>query len=186
MERPRPQTDASPSVRASDSAQDLQTAYLQSLTENNPIAIVVLDANDCVQMCNPAFERLFQHTQRELKGEGLDHLIAPENLANEANDLTRRVGTGSTVRATTRRRRRDGVFLDVQIIGVPLVMHGRQIGTIGMYEDITERKSAEPHSLRERHRRNLSDHRGRPLPQRQPCARASLRLQLARGNDGVD
>jgi len=143
MERPRPQTDASPSVRASDSAQDLQTAYLQSLTENNPIAIVVLDANDCVQMCNPAFERLFQHTQRELKGEGLDHLIAPENLANEANDLTRRVGTGSTVRATTRRRRRDGVFLDVQIIGVPLVMHGRQIGTIGMYEDITERKSAE-------------------------------------------
>jgi len=143
MERPRPQTDASPSVRASDSAQDLQTAYLQSLTENNPIAIVVLGANDCVQMCNPAFERLFQHTQRELKGEGLDHLIAPENLANEANDLTRRVGTGSTVRATTRRRRRDGVFLDVQIIGVPLVMHGRQIGTIGMYEDITERKSAE-------------------------------------------
>jgi two-component system cell cycle sensor histidine kinase/response regulator CckA len=143
MERPRPQTDASPAVRASDSAQDLQTAYLQSLTENNPIAIVVLDAHDCVQMCNPAFERLFQHTQRELKGQGLDHLIAPENLANEANDLTRRVGTGSTVRATTRRRRRDGVFLDVQIIGVPLVMHGRQIGTIGMYEDITERKSAE-------------------------------------------
>ena len=143
VDRPRPQTDASPAVRASDSAQDLQTAYLQSLTENNPIAIVVLDANDCVQMCNPAFERLFQHTQRELKGQGLDHLIAPENLANEANDLTRRVGTGSTVRVTTRRRRRDGVFLDVQIIGVPLVMHGRQIGTIGMYEDITERKSAE-------------------------------------------
>jgi two-component system, cell cycle sensor histidine kinase and response regulator CckA len=143
IERPRPQTDASPAVRASDSAQDLQTAYLQSLTENNPIAIVVLDANDCVQMCNPAFERLFQHTQRELKGQGLDHLIAPENLANEASDLTRRAGTGSTVRATTRRRRRDGVFLDVQIIGVPLVMHGRQIGTIGMYEDITERKSAE-------------------------------------------
>jgi two-component system cell cycle sensor histidine kinase/response regulator CckA len=143
MERPRPQTDASPAVRASDSAQDLQTAYLQSLTENNPIAIVVLDANDCVQMCNPAFERLFQHTQRELKGQGLDHLIAPENLANEATDLTRRAGAGSTVRATTRRRRRDGVFLDVQIIGVPLVMHERQIGTIGMYEDITERKSAE-------------------------------------------
>jgi PAS domain S-box-containing protein len=143
MERPRPQTDASPAVRASDSAQDLQTAYLQSLTENNPIAIVVLDANDCVEMCNPAFERLFQHTQRELKGQGLDHLIAPENLATEANDLTRRAGTGSTVRATTRRRRRDGVFLDVQIIGVPLVMHGRQIGTIGMYEDVTERKSAE-------------------------------------------
>jgi PAS domain S-box-containing protein len=143
IERPRSQTDASPAVRASDSAQDLQTAYLQSLTENNPIAIVVLDANDCVEMCNPAFERLFQHTQRELKGQGLDHLIASENLANEASDLTRRVGTGSTVRATTRRRRRDGFFLDVQIIGVPLVMHGRQIGTIGMYEDITERKSAE-------------------------------------------
>ena len=71
------------------------------------------------------------------KRQGLDHLIASENLANEASDLTRRVGTGSTVRATTRRRRRDGFFLDVQIIGVPLVMHGRQIGTIGMYEDLS-------------------------------------------------
>ncbi|MFZ0908532.1 MAG: PAS domain S-box protein [Candidatus Acidiferrales bacterium] len=140
----RPSTDVSPVVRASiDSAQDLQTAYLHSLTENNPIAIVVLDAEDRVQMCNPAFERLFQYTQRELKGQGLDHLVAPEALSNEASDLTRRVGAGSTVRATTRRRRRDGILLDVQIIGVPLVMHERQIGTIGMYEDITERKCAE-------------------------------------------
>ncbi len=144
IERERPRTDESPAVRASnDSAQDLQTAYLRSLTENNPIAIVVLDAEDRVQMCNPAFERLFQYTQRELKGQGLDHLIASENLVHEATNLTRRVGAGSTVRATTRRRRRDGAFLDVQIIGVPLVMHDRQIGTIGMYEDITERKSAE-------------------------------------------
>ncbi len=144
IERERPRADENPAVRASsDSAQDLQTAYLRSLTENNPIAIVVLDAEDRVQMCNPAFERLFQYTQRELKGQGLDHLIASDSLVHEATNLTRRVGAGSTVRATTRRRRRDGAFLDVQIIGVPLVMHDRQIGTIGMYEDITERKSAE-------------------------------------------
>ncbi|MGC1684141.1 MAG: PAS domain S-box protein [Candidatus Acidiferrales bacterium] len=159
IERSRTHSDANPVVRAADSAQDLQTAYLHSLTENNPIAIVVLDADDCVQMCNPAFERLFQHTQRELKGKGLDHLIAPENLANEASDLTRRVGSGSTVRVTTRRRRRDGVFLDVQIIGVPLAMHGRQIGTIGMYEDITERKSAErAQRLAEERLRSLFEH----------------------------
>jgi two-component system cell cycle sensor histidine kinase/response regulator CckA len=144
IEQKRRLKDPSPATHAPEnSAEDLQTAYLHSLTENNPIAIVVLDADDRIQMWNPAFERLFQYTARELKGQGLDSLIAPEGLNHEATELTRKLAGGTNIRATTRRRRRDGTLRDVQLIGVPLIMRGRQIGTIGLYEDITERKTAE-------------------------------------------
>ncbi|MGB8591432.1 MAG: PAS domain S-box protein [Candidatus Acidiferrales bacterium] len=118
-------------------------AYLNALTENNPIAIVVLDTDDRIQMCNPAFEKLFQYSQEELLGQRVDALFAPEGLDREARELSRRVGAGSTVRATTQRRRRNGGLIDVQVIGVPLAVNGRQIGTFGMYEDITERRNAE-------------------------------------------
>jgi two-component system, cell cycle sensor histidine kinase and response regulator CckA len=144
IEQKRRLRDPSPATHAPDnSAEDLQTAYLHSLTENNPIAIVVLDAEDRIQMWNPAFERLFQYTARDLKGQGLDSLIAPDGLNHEATELTRKLASGTNIRATTRRRRRDGTLRDVQLIGVPLIMRGRQIGTIGLYEDITERKTAE-------------------------------------------
>jgi len=102
-----------------------------------------MDASDRIQMCNPAFEKMFQYSEHELHGQSLDDLIAPGKLASEATELTKRVGSGTTVRATTQRQRSDGVLLDVQLIGVPLVMHDRQIGTIGLYEDISERKAAE-------------------------------------------
>ncbi len=118
-------------------------AYLNALTENNPTALVVLDSKGRVQKCNPAFERLFQYSQREIVGRDLDQFIAPQGLEEEAKDLTRRVVAGATVRITGRRRRRDGGLVDIQLIGVPLIVHGRQIGTFGMYEDITERKNAE-------------------------------------------
>ncbi|MGH9701295.1 MAG: PAS domain S-box protein, partial [Candidatus Acidiferrales bacterium] len=47
------------------------------------------------------------------------------------------------VRASTRRRRKDGSLVDVQILGVPLVVHGKCSGCFAMYEDIAERRSAE-------------------------------------------
>jgi len=118
-------------------------AYLNALTENNPTALVVLDSKGRVQKCNPAFARLFQYSQKEIAGKDLDFFIAPKGLEEEAKDLTNRVVAGSTVRLTARRRRRDGALVDVQLNGVPLIVNGRQIGTFGMYEDITERKNAE-------------------------------------------
>ena len=52
-------------------------AYLQALTENNPLGIVVLDLQHRVLMCNPAFETLFGYQQSEILGAELDSLLAP-------------------------------------------------------------------------------------------------------------
>jgi two-component system, cell cycle sensor histidine kinase and response regulator CckA len=140
------------------SKQVAREAYLQALralTEYNPMAIAVLDEAGRIQACNLAFERLFDFWQPQVQGMVLDTLIVPEELAAEAARLTRSASAGQIVRAHTRRRRRDGVLVDVQVIGVPLGLEGERIGCYAMYEDITERRRAEEAQLHaeERYRR---------------------------------
>jgi PAS domain S-box-containing protein len=146
-----PETD--PTQAREDRAAE-HAAYLQALTENNPLAIVVLDANRRIQMCNPAFQKMFGYNQAEIVGAELDTLIAPPELVDEAQWLSRRSGGGEVVRATTKRRRSNGSLVEVQILGVPLLANGRRIGSFGMYEDITERRRAEEaqHRAEERFR----------------------------------
>jgi two-component system cell cycle sensor histidine kinase/response regulator CckA len=118
-------------------------AYLHALTENNPLGIVVLDLEHRIQMCNPAFEALFGYQQAEILGMELDSLLAPGDSAAEAAELTQRSTEGKVVREKAKRRRAEGSLVDVQILGVPISMDGKLIGSFGMYEDITERRRAE-------------------------------------------
>ncbi|MFY9691701.1 MAG: PAS domain S-box protein [Candidatus Acidiferrales bacterium] len=131
------------------------TAYLHALTENNPLGIVTVDANRKVQMCNPAFERLFGYPLSEIRGTELDSLLAPPGQRHDMVTLIGRAGAGEMVRAATKRRHRDGSLVDVQILGVPLVVNGKSLGSFGMYEDITERLRAEDakRTAEERYRR---------------------------------
>ena len=118
-------------------------AYLQALTENNPLGIVVLDLQHRVLMCNPAFEALFGYHQSEILGAELDSLLAPGDSRTEAVALTRRSTSGNVVREKARRLRSDGSLVDVQILGVPISVEGKLLGSFGMYEDISERMRAE-------------------------------------------
>src|SRR3984957_13421061 len=80
-------------------------AYLRALIENSPIAIVVLDAQYRYTMCNPAFERLFQYTPKELSAADLADLITGPERAEEAACLSGRVMRGIKVHMVTQRRR---------------------------------------------------------------------------------
>ncbi len=128
--------------RAAEEMVAEHNAYLQALTENNPLAIVVLDPNRRIQMCNPAFEELFGYHQRDVLTMDLDLLLSPVGLASQAFELSDRAAGGEVVRAEAQRRRSDGSLVDVQIVGVPLIANGKRIGTFGMYEDITEQRRA--------------------------------------------
>jgi two-component system cell cycle sensor histidine kinase/response regulator CckA len=119
------------------------TAYLQALTQNNPLGIVTVDAHGKVRMCNPAFERLFGYPLSEIHGKVLDSLLAPTGEREEMVTLIARAGAGEVVRTAAKRRHRNGSLVDVQILGVPLVVDGKPVGSFGMYEDITERLRAE-------------------------------------------
>jgi len=139
--------DASPSANGAGPAPSPElaehNAYLQALIDNNPLAIAVSDVNGRIRMCNPAFEHLFGYRQPEILGVDLDSLLAPADLSNEAAELTRRMAAGEAARARTKRRRSNGSLVDVQILGIPLVVNGKRIGNSAMYEDITDRRRAE-------------------------------------------
>ncbi len=149
VERPKAQRGAEKRKERSVAAEGkspssaAHSAYLQALTENNPLGIVVLDLQHRVLMCNPAFETLFGYRQSEILGADLDSLLAPGDLMKEAAALTRRSTAGNVVREKAKRRRRNGSLVDVQILGVPISADGKLVGSFGMYEDITERRRAE-------------------------------------------
>ena len=85
----------------------------------------------------------FGYSQSDLVGRGLDRLVSLEASEAEAIEISARVARGEVVRLTTKRRRRDGSLVEVEITGVPLVVNGRRIGSFGIYQDITERTSLE-------------------------------------------
>jgi two-component system, NarL family, sensor kinase len=123
-------------------------AYLQLLIEHSPIAIVILNSSHQAQHCNPTFEKMFGYTRPEIVRGSFDELIAAGDKLDEARRFTLSVLHGEKTHMVTRRRRKDGEWIDVDIHGIPLVVNGVLRGVYGLYVDITERTRAES-SLRQ-------------------------------------
>jgi len=123
-------------------------SFLNLLIENVPLGIAAVSADHSVQMCNPAFERLFGYSQEDILGRPLlEHLAAGE-LRPEVNSNIERIWQGHTTHIVTQRQRKDGSLVDVEAFSVPLMAEGRLTGALLLYQDITERKRAEE-ALRE-------------------------------------
>ncbi len=120
-----------------------RTSYLNALVENSPLAIMVLDSSEKVQLCNPAFERMFQHSRSDIVGKPEDGLLADGRLLAEARGISRETLGGTPVSLVTQRKRKDGMLVDVELHGVPLVVNGQVVGSLGIYQDISVRKRAE-------------------------------------------
>jgi two-component system NarL family sensor kinase len=122
---------------------DASATFLRALIENSPIAVVVLDAQHRYILCNPAFEKLFQYTPKELASAHLDDLIAGPEMAEQAGRLSRQVLQGKKVHELAQRRRRDGMTVDVEIYGIPLIVEGELTGIYGLYQDVSQRNEAQ-------------------------------------------
>jgi len=114
-----------------------QRQYFEELVRNSPVAIVVLDAEHNILSCNPAFESLFGYTQPEIECKNLDQIITTEETRAEAVAYTQE-GFDHTIHGIGRRRRKDGQFVDVEILGVPVIVSGEHVGLMGLYHDVTE------------------------------------------------
>ena len=114
------------------------TQYYELLVNNSPIAIVTIDMEDRTVDCNPAFESLFLFTKREAIGSKIDDLICPPDLAFEARGMNGIVRTGGKSKSITQRRRKDGSLLDVEVFGIPVVLGGKQVGSLGLYHDVSD------------------------------------------------
>jgi PAS domain S-box-containing protein len=114
-----------------------QKQYFEELVSNSPVAIVTLDTNHNVVSCNPAFERLFGYSQREAIGRNLDELVSTEDTRREAVEYTRQA-LDRPIHGIGRRRRQDGNLVDVEVLGVPVIVNGERVGVMALYHDITE------------------------------------------------
>ncbi len=115
-----------------------QTIQLNSLIENSPFGIVVLDQEGCVESTNAAFDQLFRFTHGELTGSDLGSILVPDAASTGSTLSIEKVIAGETLRTTARRRRKDGQILDLEVHAVPLVVAGRMCGSYMIYKDISE------------------------------------------------
>ena len=115
-----------------------QKQYFAELLSNSPVAIVTLDVNHNVTSCNPAFAKMYGYEEREVVGRNLDSLITTESTRSEAVANTEQALAASPVKKISQRRRKDGTFVDVEVLGVPVVVGGRRVGLMALYHDITE------------------------------------------------
>ncbi len=115
-----------------------QRQYFAELVSNSPVAIVTLDVNHNVVSANPAFEKLYGFTEPEVVGKDLDQFITTETTRIEAAAYTEQALASRPVQVISQRRRKDGTFVDVEVLGVPVVVGGRRLGLMALYHDITD------------------------------------------------
>ncbi|NIV34652.1 MAG: PAS domain S-box protein [Anaerolineae bacterium] len=120
-----------------------QKEYFEALFVNSPVAVLTVDLDVNVVSWNPMAEKLFGYTQEEAIGRNLDDLVANDpRIWEEAVSYTRHLFTVGAFQATAKRTRKDGSLVDVEVLALPVVVAGEEVGYIGIYHDITELQQA--------------------------------------------
>jgi PAS domain S-box-containing protein len=120
-----------------------QKRYYEALVQWSPNAIVLMDPQGTVTSWNPAAERLFDYAAEEAIGRHIDDLIATDaSVRVEAESGTERGMSGELVHLITKRTRKDGTLVDVELFGAPVVVGGEAVGLYGLYHDIGELQRA--------------------------------------------
>jgi PAS domain S-box-containing protein len=119
---------------------------LESLVEISPVAIVVMDADERVTGWNPAAAQLFGYSPQEAIGRPIDDLVLNEDLRGEGRDVSHKALERGRADRITRRARKDGKLVDVQMMLVPLTVDREHVGFYAIYHDITELQRARAHA----------------------------------------
>ncbi len=132
--------------KKADMALMREKQFFEALIVNSPVAIVVLDEQENIASCNPAFEELYGYALAEVIGKNLDTLVTTPDTLQSAHDYTLQA-MNEPIHRIGVRKRKDGGLVNVEIFGVPVVVEGQKVGTLALYHDITEldkaRKEAE-------------------------------------------
>ncbi len=100
--------------------------YNESLLETSPSAIAIVDMDDVVTSWNPAAERLFGYSRDEAMGRKIDSLVASRpDVYSEAVEVSSRARAGEDVHVVTRRTRKDGTLVDVDVVGCAIFVDGQ-------------------------------------------------------------
>ncbi|WP_321515575.1 cache domain-containing protein [Marinifilum fragile] len=136
---------------------NIETAYFEQLFENSPEAIAITDNESKGIKINKKFTELFGYTLEDIKGVGIDNLLADEERQGEANKLNTLTANGQLVEIETKRKCKTGELIDVSIVGNPIIIDDKPIAIFGIYRDITQRKLYEQHLTEAKNKAEESD-----------------------------
>ncbi|MGZ8795144.1 MAG: PAS domain S-box protein [Gaiellaceae bacterium] len=136
--------DATPSPELAEARRRL--AELESLVENTPVAVVVMDSDERVTDWNPAAAELFGYSAEEVLGRPIDDLVLGDAGRDEGREVTRQAMATGRAQRITRRTRKDGTAVDVELMLAPLMVDGGHAGFLGIYHDISEVQRAREHA----------------------------------------
>ncbi len=114
---------------------------LTAIVNTTDDAIVSVDLDGIITSWNPAAERMFSYTAKEVLGRPIT-IWAPPGKEDEERVLLERIRGGDRIdHFETTRKSRDGQLLDVAITCSPIrAADGRIVGASKIARDITERK----------------------------------------------
>ncbi len=118
----------------------VQETYFESLYENSPEGIAILDNDYRIININNSFERIFQYSLDEIRHKSITEVICEKKFYDESTYFKDSINRGEFVRKETVRRRKDGTLVDISFLGYPVISNGCQIGVYGVYEDISKIK----------------------------------------------
>jgi PAS domain S-box-containing protein len=119
-----------------------QREYLESLVAISPAAVVVMDVDERVSDWNPAAAELFGYSAEEALGRSIDELVFGGADRGEGREITQEAMRDGRAQRITRRRRKDGTPVDVELKLVQLTADGSHVGFLGIYHDVTELQRA--------------------------------------------
>src|SRR6266498_3335247 len=120
-----------------------QKQYYESLLEVSPSAVITVDPQHKVASWNPAAEKLFGYTREEAIGQDVDSLVANvEAIHQEAVQLSRQTEEAGQTQLTTRRTRKDGSLVDVDVRAAPIHLGDEMVGLYALYHDISDLQRA--------------------------------------------
>jgi PAS domain S-box-containing protein len=128
--------------KAEDKLREL-TSRLETMIHVSPLAVIMLDTDDNVQMWNAAAERIFGWTAAEIIGH--PNPIIPETKLDEYAQFKEHILSGQQIiNKEMLRKRKDGSPIYVSISSSGLTDNsGIYTGRMAIIADMTERKIAE-------------------------------------------
>ena len=116
-----------------------QKQYFEALVEVSPVAVVVTDRDERITGWNPAATALFGYVPEEAIGRTInDLLLADGRLADEGDDVRREALASGKATRITKRSRKDGSLVPVEMLMAALAVDGEHTGYYAIYHDITE------------------------------------------------
>ncbi|WP_319201070.1 ATP-binding protein [uncultured Ilyobacter sp.] len=118
----------------------MQREYFQEIFNNVLSAMILINNKGEITYINREFSRLFGYSSEESIGRVLSELISIEGNEKEITENIERVKNGEQVLKEVVRQGKNGEFIELVVIGSPIIIKDKHVASSIVFSDMTERK----------------------------------------------